>query len=225
MIPILTIRPQPGARHSVAAGKARGLEITAYPLSLVQQLDWQGPDPASVDALLVGSANAFRHGGPQLARYRDKPAYVVGPATAKEAESLGFTVQLAGEGGLQAVLDLVTHRPVRLLRLSGQRHMPITAPDGIALTAIEIYALVDLPMPDQMAGQLATGATVLLHSAGAAEHFRGECLARNLDLSRIRLAALGPRIADAAGAGWRQVGWPDRPDSGALLDLAAQLCQ
>ena len=224
MIPILTIRPQPGASHSVAAGKARGLEIIAYPLSLVQQIDWTGPDPAEVDALLVGSANAFRHGGPQLARYRDKPAYVVGPATAKAATSRGFRVQMAGEGGLQVLLDSVTHRPVRLLRLAGQRHVDITAPEGVALTTVEIYAMQDLPMPAAMAEQLRTGATVLLHSAGAAEHFRAQCLVHGLDLSRIRLAALGPRIADAAGDGWGQVRWPDAPDSGALLDLAADMC-
>jgi uroporphyrinogen-III synthase len=225
MTPILTIRPQPGARHSVAAGRARGLEITAFPLSVVQQLDWIGPDLAEVDALLVGSANAFRHGGTQLARYRDKPAYVVGPATAREAASLGFRVQLAGEGGLQALLDKVQQRPVRLLRLAGQRHVEITAPEGVALTTIEIYAVHDLPIPDAMAEILRSGATVLLHSAGAAEHFRNQCLAQGLDLARIRLAALGPRIADAAGAGWGRVGWCDAPESGALLDLAADMCQ
>jgi uroporphyrinogen-III synthase len=190
----------------------------------VDQIAWKGPAADTVDALLVGSANAFRHGGSQLARYRDKPAYVVGPATAKEAASMGFRVQMAGEGGLQVLLDKVPHRPVRLLRLAGERHVEIAAPEGVDITTVQIYALHDLPMPDAMAVQLAAGATVLLHSAGAAEHFRGQCLARGLDLSRIRLAALGPRIAEAAGEGWGQVGWPDAPDSGALLDLAADMC-
>lgn len=209
---------------TVKGGAARGLAITAFPLSQVVPLDWHGPDPAEIDALLVGSANAFRHGGPGLARYQDKPVYAVGSATARAAVNRGFLVRLAGDGGLQAVLDLVTHRPVRLLRLAGQRHVPIIAPDGITLSAVDVYTVEDLPMPDAMAEILADGALVLLHSAGSAEHFRCQCLERGLDLSSIRLAALGPRIAEAAGEGWGAVRWSDQPASGALLDLAQQMC-
>lgn len=225
MIPVLTIRPTLRAQNTLAAGAARGLEIASFPLSQVIPLEWTAPDPAGVDALLVGSANAFRHGGPQLARFQGKPVYAVGPATATAATKRGFRVRLAGDGGLQAVIDQVTHRPVRLLRLAGQRHVPINAPDGITLSTVEVYRLEDLPMSDAMADLLRAGALVLLHSAGSAEQFRSQCQARSLDLSAIRLAALGPRIAEAAGEGWGAVRWPDQPANGALLDLAADMCQ
>ncbi len=106
-----------------------------------------------------------------------------------------------------------------------ERHVEIAVPEGVALTTITIYAMHDLPMPETMARQLAEGALVLLHSAGAAEHFRAQCIAHGLDLTRILLAALGPRIAEAAGAGWGDLRWPEKPSSGALLDLAADMCQ
>lgn len=224
MIPVLTIRPAQGSEITRRAGAARGLEITAFPLSQVLPLPWTGPDPAEVDGLLIGSANAFAHGGPGLARFQGKPVYAVGPTTAKAAADAGFAVQLAGTGGLQRLLDQATARPARLLRLAGQRHVPITLPDGITLTTVEVYAMGDLAMPQAMVDLLHQRAVVLLHSAGAAEHFRRECMTHRLDLSRIQLAALGPRIAEAAGEGWEGVRWPDNPVDGALLDLAADMC-
>ncbi len=225
MIPVLTIRPQPGASRTVKAGADLGLDITAFPLSEVHALEWQAPEPHDVDALLVASANVFAHGGPQLELYRDKPAYAVGPVTARAAQRAGFTVQLAGSEGLQHLLDQITHRPARLLRLAGQRHLPIDPSTDVTIITAEVYGLRDLPMPAAMADLLRQGSLVLLHSAGAAEHFRGECERLWLDLSRIRLAAFGPRIAEAAGAGWGEVRWADQPANGALLDLAAQMCQ
>lgn len=78
MIPLIVIRPQPGCDASVAAARARGLDAHGFPLFAVRALDWQPPAPDSFDALLIGSANALRHGGAALAAWRGKPAYAVG---------------------------------------------------------------------------------------------------------------------------------------------------
>jgi len=44
-------------------------------------------------------------------------------------------------------------------------------------------------------------------------------------IGRITLAALGPRIAAAAGEAWTAVHTASRPDEAALLALAVDLCQ
>lgn len=224
MIPVITIRPALRSARTVKEGAAAGLAIQVFPLSEAHPVDWSGPDPRGIDGLLVGSANAFRHGGKELARYAGKPVFAVGPATARAAQRAGFLVRLAGDGGLQAVLGLIRERPARLLRLAGARHVPIDPPHDIVVTTCEVYAVETLPMPDSMAAVLRDGAVILLHSAGSAEHLRAECERLGLDLSRLRLAALGPRIAAAAGPGWGVVRWAEQPADGALLALAADMC-
>ena len=75
MIPLIVIRAEPGASASAAAARDAGLPATACPLFEVRPAAWAAPPPDSFDALLIGSANAFRHGGTRLADYRDKPVY------------------------------------------------------------------------------------------------------------------------------------------------------
>lgn len=224
--PIITLRPEPHASQMCVLARQKGLEVSAFPLSEVRPLAWEGPDPASFDAILAGSANAFRHAGEGLARYRSKPVFAVGPATGRAAEEAGFTVGMAGTGGLQQLLPLIPERPVRLLRLAGARHVLIDPPEDISVTTREVYEVVHRPMPDEMAGLLkAGGALVLLHSAGAAEHFAAECDRLGIDRAGVRLAALGPRIAEAAGEGWDEVQFAPKPANGALLALAQKMCQ
>jgi uroporphyrinogen-III synthase len=66
---------------------------------------------------------------------------------------------------------------------------------------------------------------VLLHSAATARHFASECDRLGLARGTIALAALGPRIAAAAGEGWRAVHTAPRPDEAALLEMARELCK
>ncbi len=225
MIPVVVIRPQPGCDASVAAARALGLEACGHPLFEVRPLGWDAPDPAGVDALLIGSANALRHGGAGLERYRGMPAYAVGETTAGEARAAGLAVVGAGEGGLQALLGQLQPGHRRLLRLAGQERVSLDAPPGVTILERVAYASAPLPMPDDLAALLSGGALVLLHSAEAARHFAGQCEARGLPKSRIALAALGPRIAEAAGSGWAAVASAPAPRDHALLALARQMCQ
>ncbi|TIX50611.1 uroporphyrinogen-III synthase [Alteraurantiacibacter aquimixticola] len=223
---VITIRPEPASSETVANGAAQGLAISAFPLSSIEPRAWQGPDPAEVDGLLAGSMNAFRHGGEELARYHGKPVLAVGPTTAKAAREAGFEVELVGEGGLQKLLDQMDERPLRLLRLAGERHVDLAPPDGVTVEMCITYAACDCEMPPKLVETLQAGdALVLLHSAGAATHFRNECERLGIEKGGIALAALGPRIADAAGSGWGKLRSAQRPAAGALLALAKEMCQ
>lgn len=221
---IVTIRPEPGASATLAAGRECGLELVSFPLFEVQKLAWDAPDPAAVDALLIGSANAIRHGGSGLALYREKPVHAVGAATAEAARDHGFAVASVGQGGLQSLLDGMAKDGIRLLRLAGAENVDLTVPPHIEVTARIVYEVVALPLPARLQQLLQRGATVLLHSAAAARHFHAECNRLGFDLARISLACLGPRIAAAAGEGWAALRSAPQPTDAALLALARELC-
>ena len=172
--PILTIRPQPGNSATVAAGRAAGLSIEGYPLFEVRPLAWEPPQAERIDALLLGSANALRHGGAGLAAWRCKAVYAVGEVTAAAAEAARFTVAAVGSGELQALVDTLAP-PLTLLRLTGAEHVPLALPRGIEVETRVVYETVALPLPAQLAAKLGEGTLVLLHSAAAARHFASEC--------------------------------------------------
>ena len=225
---LLALRPEPGLAATLAKARDLGLPITGHPLSAIRPLGWECPDPAGIDGLLIGSANAILHGGPHLARLLAKPVFAVGEATASAARAAGFTVALTGSGGLQGVLDAV--RPPRhLLRIAGEEHVPLTPPEGVTFAEVIAYRSEALPL-DPAVPLLASGeALVLLHSAATASHFAAECDRLGLDRSRITLAALGPRIAAAVGVGgqggWAAIHTAATPDEATLLQLAFDLCQ
>jgi uroporphyrinogen-III synthase len=219
----LALRPEPGLAATLEKARAMGLAITPCALSEIRAVAWDCPDPAGFDGLLIGSANAILHGGVNLAQFAGKPVYAVGEATAASARAAGFTVAMTGSGGLQGVLDAIAS-PCHLLRIAGEEHVPLSPPAGVTFDEVIAYRSVMLPL-DPVAGLLASGeALVLLHSAATAAHFVAECDRLGLARARISLAALGPRIAAAAGEGWRAVNTAPRPDEAALLALARDVC-
>lgn len=221
---LIALRPEPGLSATLAKARGLGLAIDGLALSEIGSVAWECPDPAAIDGLLIGSANAFLHGGPHLARLTGKPVFAVGEATADAARAAGFGVAMVGSGGLQGVLDAVPG-PRHLLRIAGEEHVTLTAPAGVTFAEVIAYRSVAMPL-DPAAPLLASGrALVLLHSAATARHFASECERLCLDQSGIALAALGPRIAAAAGAGWAAIHTAPRPDEGALLAMAGELCK
>lgn len=224
MIPLIVIRPQPGADATAAAARDLGLDPRVFPLFEVAPVAWQAPDPAEIDGLLIGSANAIRHAGPALALFRGKPVHAVGQATAAAARAAGLTVAAAGTGGLDGVLAEVTGA-ARLLRLAGREHVTLTVPPGVTLVERIVYASEPRPVAPELAALLRAPAAVLLHSATAAKHFVAECDRLEIDRSRIALATIGPRVTAACGKGWAKVATAARPDDAALLAQARHLCQ
>jgi uroporphyrinogen-III synthase len=220
---VLALRPEPGLAATLDKARAGGLAITGHALSEIRPVTWDCPDPVGIDGLLIGSANAILHGGSHLERLTAKPVYAVGEATAAAARAAGFTIAMTGSGGLQGVLDAIAP-PRHLLRIAGEEHVPLTAPPGVTFVEVIAYRSVMLPL-DPVAGLLASGeALVLLHSAATAAHFAAECDRLGIARAGITVAALGPRIAAAAGEGWAAVHTAARPDETSLMQLVFDLC-
>lgn len=219
---VIAVRPEPGLAATLALAREFGIEAEGEPLFEIRPRRWDPPDPATIDALLVGSANAFADGGSALSRFMDKPVHAVGEKTADAAQAAGFTVASSGSGGLQNVLDAIMP-PARLLRIAGAKHVPLDRPRGIEIATVIAYESAALPMSWRLADRLEEGGLVLLHSGEAARHFAAECDRLGIARGRIVLAALAPRIAEAAGEGWSAVHTaPDTSDS-ALLHMAREM--
>lgn len=227
---VLVVRPEPGLSASVAAANAMGLNAIGYPLFEIRALEWECPDPASVDALLIGSANAIRHGGEALDRFKDKPVYAVGETTAEIARVAGFT-QVSngasnGAAGLQSVLGAIPVQttPTKLLRIAGADHVPLVQPENVTIHTVIAYESVALELPEPLRPLQDLGLTVMLHSAAAAEQFVRESRHLALDRSRITLAVIGPRVADAAGKGWHSIHVSPQPSDRAMLEMVRDVC-
>lgn len=225
MLPVIVIRPEPGASATCAGARALGLAAVPAPLFAVRPLAWQPPPRTDVDAVLLGSANALRHAGAALDRYRGCPAYAVGVTTARAAQAAGLDVVATGSGGLQSVMPLLRPAHRRLLRLSGRERVMLEPPPGVSVILREVYASEPLPLPPPLLERLATPALVLLHSGEAAAHFAQAIDAAGIARDMHFLAALAPRVAERAGAGWAALEVAERPDDAALLALAVQMCQ
>lgn len=221
--PIFVIRPEPGCSATVAAGRRLGLAIEGWPLFEVNSLAWDPPPPDRIDGLLLGSANAVRQAGPGLLAFRGKRAFAVGRATARAAEAAGLTVAAVGQGGLQPLLETL-RPPLTLLRLAGEEHLPLKRPLGIVVETRIVYHIVASQLPEALAAAMREGGLVLLHSATAARHLAAECDRLEVPRAALALAALGPRIADAAGEGWLERRSARSPLDAALLALARDLC-
>lgn len=224
--PLVVIRPEPGNTATLAAARALRLEAYGEPLFRIVSVAWEAPCAAQFDAVLIGSANALRHGGQALELYRALPAYVVGKTTADSARDAGFEIAATGSGGLQELSDhLARDGRKRVLRLAGAEHVALDAAPGTVITTVVVYEAQRQRLTPAGEVVLAHGAVVMLHSAAAARHFAAECERAAIARASIACACLGERIAAAAGDGWASVASAERPDDSALLALAAWMCQ
>lgn len=208
---LIVIRPQPGAAASVAAARAIGIDAEAIPLFMVEPIAWRPVAPERYAGIIATSANAFRHGGGNLAGLSGLPVHAVGEATAAAAREAGFSVATVGAGGREALRV----PPGRMLHLAGADHLPI---DG-DVEAVAVYAsrAIDPPPPP---GALA-GAVVMVHSPRAGARLAELAHARG----RTVIAAISANAAAACGDGWETVGIASAPREAELLALAAELCQ
>ena len=225
MVPLVLIRPEPGCSTSALAARAQGMEAHAFPLFEVAPRSWEAPDPTRFDALLAGSGNVFRHGGPALHAFTRLPVYAVGDTTAQAARDAGFTVVQTGVGGLQALIGQLDGAHRRLLRLAGDERVPLTLPHGAVMEERVVYETRARPMPAELIALLREPAIIALHSADAARHLAAQCVSAGIRRAPLRIAALSQRIGSAAGDGWGEVAVPALPNDAALLALARQMCQ
>lgn len=215
-LPVLVLRPAPGNAATLARLDAAGLVGEALPLFGIEPLAWSPPDPAQIDALLLTSANAVRHGGDELRRITSLPAWCVGKATAAAARDAGLSVAREGDGGVAALLADVP--PARLLWLSGERVAEGAGEEDISIDRRIVYRAVPLAIAP---AALARDAIALVHSAAA-----GERLAALVpDRTRLHIIAISAAAATACGSGWGSVTAAMMPDDTAMVALARELCQ
>jgi uroporphyrinogen-III synthase len=225
MTRLIIVRPEPGASATLLTARSIGLDAQAHPIFAVRPIPWIPVPRERVDAIVLGSANAIRHGGAALDDLRRLPAYCVGQTTANAAQAAGFPIARIGTGGLQNVLNALAPEHRRLLRLAGVSRVPLTVPDGVTMDTREVYASVPMPMGKRLDQALDQSAVVMLHSGDAAEHFAAICHESGIDRSRISLALIGPRLLQHAKDGWAGVQVAELASDAALLALAKQMCQ
>ena len=210
---VVILRPEPGASTTLAKAAAAGIEAVAIPLFAIQPVEWVAPAASDFDALLLTSANAVRHGGDQLAGLRALPTYCVGEATAAAARDAGFTIAGIGpSNGTALVLQLPPE--LRLLHLAGRDHRPVNG-----ATIIPVYESGAIDPPPSL--EALSGGVAMVHSPRAGARLAELVEARG----NIRIAAISEAAAAACGGGWREVAAIAAPGDGALLALAAALCQ
>lgn len=212
---ILVLRPEPGASVTVERARELGLDAFAVPLFQIEPVTWTAPDLGPFDGLLLTSANAVRHAGQQIEALADLPAYAVGAATAEAAREAGLDVAIAGEGGVDRLLETVPPG-LRLLHLCGEyRHMP--ADPHHEITPLVVQSAKPIEAPDLSA---AKDVVAMIHSPRAGTRFAELIDERD----SILLAAISAEAAKAVGSGWAHVEVAAYMNDYGLLALAARLC-
>lgn len=216
---LVILRPEPGASATVEAARGMGLEAIAMPLFEIEPVDWQAPEAGGFDGLLLTSANAVRQAGEQLQALRGLRAYAVGEATAEVAREAGFEIARVGDAGVERLLGSIESN-LKLLHLCGEHRTAVRTKQ--AITAVPVYRSAELPPPadlSQIGGQ-----TAAVHSPRAGKRLAELIDQAGVDRSAVRIAAISEAAASAAGSGWEACEVAETPDDGALLALAARLC-
>ena len=214
---VAVLRPEPGNGATVAALRRAGLDPIALPLFEIAPVSWSPPDPALFDGLLLTSANAVRAAGAGLSAFSSLPVFAVGAATATVAREAGFRVIAQGAEGVEETVAEATARGHRrLLHLAGRDRA--VAPAGVTAVIVYESRAIDL---DPAALRPIEGQVALLHSPRAAQRFA--TLATAIDRRTVRLAALSPAVAAAAGDGWADLVIAPARDDAALVALARRL--
>lgn len=221
-LPLIVIRPEPGNAATLGLAHEMRLHAHGFPLFEIASREWELPN-GRFAAILAGSANVFRYGGPRLETLRHVPVAAVGETTATVARAAGFTVALVGEGGLQPMVAALP--PGNYLRLAGQDRVELTAPHDVRITTRVIYAARPCQVTPAQAALLAQPCVVLLHSGEAARHFACECERLEIPRAGIHIACLADRIRDLAGSGWASAATARTRTDADLLELAARMCQ
>ncbi|OBX20796.1 hypothetical protein A9995_03690 [Erythrobacter sp. QSSC1-22B] len=222
---LFVFRPEPGWGASAQVARTRDLRVFGQPLSRIEAVEWTVPDPRGFDAIIVGSANAFRHGGEGLARLVHLPVFAVGATTAAMAREAGFAVERVGAGGLQPLLDGMSPNKTKLLRLCGERRVALAVPGATSITERVVYRAIDLEIGAEVRARLAEGGVVVLHSGETARQFAAQCTRHSIDRRGLTLVLIGPRLLRPVGEGWQAVHIAPAPDEAALLASAEFLCK
>lgn len=219
---VVILRPPPGADATADAARALGLDTLLAPLFAVEPLAWTPPDPAQFDALMLTSANAARHAGPDLMRYAGLPLYVVGEATAQAARAAGLAPAHVGGGDAASLLHEMRAAGLRnALHLCGADFVEASV-KGMAAIRLPVYRSIETGGVPTLASLLWPGDICLVHSPRAGQ--RLAALVAPDQRATLSLIAISDKARLAAGAGWASaLAAPTSTDT-AMLALAKELC-
>ncbi|MDQ4420418.1 uroporphyrinogen-III synthase [Sphingobium sp. DEHP117] len=219
---VIILRPQPGADATESAARAMGLETLLYPLFEIAPLGWPAPEPDAFDALMLTSANAARHAGPDLMRYAALPLYVVGEATAKAAHAVSLEPAHIGARDAAALVEDMRRAGVRrALHLCGA-DVVAAAVEGVSIRRIPVYHAREAGDADSLAAQLRADDICLVHSPRAGA--RLAALVPPEQRANVSLIAISGSALTAAGTGWADALAAPAPTDPAMLALAQELC-
>lgn len=225
---LLITRPAEEAERTVEAAVEAGFGTLVAPLLEIVPLDFAVPDGV-FDSILFTSARAPGLAASVAPGLRALPAHAVGQRTAEEARASGFRAGLVGDSGGSAILaDIAAAGERHVLHLAGEATAPLSVPPGIDLVRVPVYAarrVMRLPPDAQVALAEARVFATLLFSARTSRHFRGLVEEAGLDPGRLRIVALSPAVAEAAGPGWAGVAVAERPELAGMLAAARRLWQ
>jgi uroporphyrinogen-III synthase len=226
---VLVTRPEPGAAETVARLDTLGFASVLAPFLRIRILSPRLPEPASVQAVVVTSANAL----PAIPiTYRNVPLLAVGDATAARARQAGFTGVTSASGDAEALASLIAEvcDPVRgpLLQLAGRGQGGKLAADlrrsGFRVLRRCVYVSTAVArFPEAAAEAIAEGRVraALFFSAETARAFV-RCLPPALAprLADMVALAIGPAAASVLQSlPWRHVRAAARPTQDDLLAL------
>lgn len=224
---LLVTRPGSGGETTAERLRALGHEALLSPLFVLEPVGWELPGLA-IDAVLLTSANAARLAGDKIAGLTHLPCYAVGAATARAAEAAGFKDIIVGEADVADVLARAAAHGVRsMLHLAGRDHRDTEHP-AIRLERRIVYAAEPISHFDATTeAALRAGAIdwALLYSPRAARHFAALVDRLSIPRATLRLVALSPAVAEAAGQEWREVRSAVRSDEQALFAALPGLCE
>lgn len=221
-MPLIILRPQPGADRTAGKAAQMGLDARVCPLFEAHPRNWDAPPPDGFDALLLTSAQTVRMAGPGLDLYRALPAYAVGQTTAAAMRQAGFDAVVAGETDGSAIAARIAADGRRsVLHLTGA-HSARIEPGPLALQRITTYAMVETQNP-ALDPLLREEAVLMVHSPRAGERLSSLIPAERR--AQLHVVAISAAALAACGAGWASTRAAELPDDDRMLALARRLCE
>jgi uroporphyrinogen-III synthase len=226
---VLVTRPLQDAKATADHLRALGHEALISPLLEISNATGPIIDLSGVQALLVTSANGVRALSARTA-VRDIPIFAVGPQTADEAVTAGFTNVRSSDRDATALAEAVAHwtAPEKgsLLHASGAdgagRLAGLLADKGFDVRTETLYSVSPVPLSQQALDAITTSTlgAVLLYSPRSARLFRDAIAGANLSeaVKKVTAVCISQAAAEAlAPLNFAQMCIATTPNQKALL--------
>jgi uroporphyrinogen-III synthase len=230
---MLVTRPEPDASATATRLEALDIVPVVAPMLRFEPLVAELPDPQSVAALAVTSANALRAMADTgtLDAYRHLPLYAVGDRTADLAGELGFTMVTSAGGAFADLVEGLAHAPIAgpILYPAGRERSADLARSlhdfGKSVVTVPVYAMDPVArLGDEVLAALRAGsiAAALFYSRRTAEAFVHATEGLDGDARRrLGVLCLSEAVAEPLiEAHFVRVGLAERPDEDAMMGLA-----